>query len=129
MKDRIAINSKAENFTKSRLPAFTKTEIDFIRGTSDFFGLNHYSSGLVSDVVLPADDSISYEKDVSVSTEFGHDWKGSASPWLFDVPWGFRKLLNWIKREYNNPMIFVTENGYADLGELQDDSRIEYVNV
>ena len=45
------------------------------------------------------------------------------------VPWGFRKLLTWISEEYNNPPIFVTENGYADEGGLEDDTRIKYITV
>ncbi|KAE8739043.1 hypothetical protein FOCC_FOCC015462 [Frankliniella occidentalis] len=30
--------------------------------------------------------------------------------WLV-VPKGMRRVLNWIKREYNNPQVFITENG------------------
>jgi beta-glucosidase/6-phospho-beta-glucosidase/beta-galactosidase len=45
------------------------------------------------------------------------------------VPWGFRKLLQWIKKEYNNPPVFVTENGVADLAEFNDTLRIHYYTV
>jgi beta-glucosidase/6-phospho-beta-glucosidase/beta-galactosidase len=45
------------------------------------------------------------------------------------VPWGFRKLLNWIAKEYNNPHVFVTENGFSDYGELNDRDRIDYFIV
>ena len=45
------------------------------------------------------------------------------------MPWGFRRLLGWIANEYNNPPIFVTENGVSDHGELKDANRINYLTV
>ena len=42
------------------------------------------------------------------------------------VPWGFRKLLNWIAKEYNNPPVIITENGFSDRGELNDRDRVDY---
>lgn len=46
-----------------------------------------------------------------------------------DVPWGFRKLLVWIRDQYRNPPLVVTENGFADHGELDDQNRIKYYTV
>jgi beta-glucosidase/6-phospho-beta-glucosidase/beta-galactosidase len=45
------------------------------------------------------------------------------------VPWGFRKLLNWIAKEYNNPPVLVIENGFPDKGELNDRDRVYYHTV
>lgn len=45
------------------------------------------------------------------------------------VPWGLRKLLNWIKTEYDNPVLYITENGFADDGRLNDTGRIDYHRV
>jgi beta-glucosidase/6-phospho-beta-glucosidase/beta-galactosidase len=42
------------------------------------------------------------------------------------VPWGFRKVLNWITKEYNNMPVLVLENGFADNGELNDKDRVDY---
>jgi hypothetical protein len=42
------------------------------------------------------------------------------------VPWGFRKLLNWIAKEYNNPPVLIAENGFCDQGELNDRDRVDY---
>jgi hypothetical protein len=45
------------------------------------------------------------------------------------VPWGFRKLLNWIAKEYNNPPVLITENGFSDHGELNDTDRVDFYVV
>lgn len=44
MIDRVAQRSKLEGFSHSRMPTFTSEEVNFIRGTADYFGLNHYTS-------------------------------------------------------------------------------------
>lgn len=33
----------------------------------------------------------------------------------------------WIKEEYNNPEVLITENGWSDAGEMKDVGRIEYL--
>jgi len=38
-------------------------------------------------------------------------------------------LLNWIAKEYNNPPIIITENGFSDRGELNDRDRVDYIIV
>ncbi|KAJ8958261.1 hypothetical protein NQ318_017405 [Aromia moschata] len=121
MKERIATNSRMENFTSSRLPPFTKDQIEFIKGTSDFFGLNHYHTWLISDYQYPENEPPSYEKDKGTKGYQDPNWKPSPAI----VPWGFRKLLNWVRKRYNNPLIYITENGVEDnTGTLQDDERI-----
>ena len=45
------------------------------------------------------------------------------------VPWGLRKLLNWVAREYANPLVLITENGYSDNGQMEDMERIRFINV
>ncbi|KAG5184300.1 glycoside hydrolase superfamily [Tribonema minus] len=55
------------------------------------------------------------------------------SPWLHVVPWGLRKLLNWVHDRYETP-ILITENGCDVPGEnalglpfvLRDPFRIKY---
>ena len=51
----------------------------------------------------------------------------SGSGWLKVVPWGLRKLLVWIKDHYNNPPLYITENGVSDKnGTLKDQHRIDF---
>lgn len=56
-------------------------------------------------------------------------WPDSGSFWLKMTPFGFRRILNWLKEEYNNPPIYVTENGVSHRGEanLNDTARIYYL--
>jgi len=45
------------------------------------------------------------------------------------VPWGIRRLLNWISDEYGADLpIYVTENGVStkDIFELEDTIRVDY---
>jgi beta-glucosidase/6-phospho-beta-glucosidase/beta-galactosidase len=39
----------------------------------------------------------------------------AASDWLFIVPWGLKKTLNYIAKRYNSPKIYITENGKSIL--------------
>jgi len=51
----------------------------------------------------------------------------AASDWLYVVPWGLRRILKWIKNNYNNPPLYITENGRSDLtGSLEDLDRVDY---
>lgn len=45
------------------------------------------------------------------------------------MPEGLRKQLAWIKNEYGDPPMIITENGYADNGQLEDYDRINYIKV
>ncbi len=127
-------------------------------GTSDFFGLNFYSGGLVS----PEAQSLfppSYATDKDVREEGDDSWVGyvavchfviyfsgpfwsdivsyiyydahiycrSGSSWLKVTPWFLRSILVWIKKEYNNVPVLITENGISDRnGSLSDEHRIHY---
>jgi beta-glucosidase/6-phospho-beta-glucosidase/beta-galactosidase len=126
MIDRIADRSQQEGFPRSRLPEFTPEEVEYIKGTYDFFALNTYTTSLVK----WSDDypigTPSWDADGSVTVYQDSSWNSSASGWLKVVPWGTRKLLNWIDQTYDHPEIVITENGYSDHGELDDQDRINY---
>lgn len=124
VKERIARNSAAQGYTKSRLPSFTPKQVEYIRGTADFLGLNFYTAYYGK----PGEDgdSPSMARDTGIITTQDPGWASSASSWLTVVPWGFRKELNWIANEYGNPPIFITENGFSDYGGLNDTGRVNY---
>ena len=47
LKSRVAAKSAAQGFYRSKLPLLSKKEIKFIKITSDYFGLNFYTTLLV----------------------------------------------------------------------------------
>lgn len=85
MIDRIEAHSKQQGFPRSRLPAFTQEEIDRIRGTSDFFGINSYTTVLVTrndrnnsgNFPIP-----SFNHDMGVIESADENWPKTGSVWL-----------------------------------------------
>ncbi|KAJ3649787.1 hypothetical protein Zmor_021510 [Zophobas morio] len=126
MIDRIADRSEKEGFPTSRLPELSTEEIEYIRGTFDFLCLNSYTTNMVKWTNDYAIGAPGYYADLSVSTYQDPSWNNSASGWLKVVPWGMRKLLNWVDQTYNHPEIVITENGFSDDGRLDDLTRINY---
>ncbi|KAK3091544.1 hypothetical protein FSP39_020649 [Pinctada imbricata] len=107
-----------------RLPTFNDEEKQKLKGSADFLGLNQYTTSLVEPYTT---DVIGYPGDVDVKLSHDPKWKTSGSTWLFVTPWGFREVLNWIKREYNNVRVYITENGITDNnGTLNDVFRVRY---
>ena len=54
-------------------------------------------------------------------------WYTSGSSWLMVTPWGLRSMMNWIKANYGDVAVYITENGVSDkLGNLDDLHRIYY---
>lgn len=95
MIDVVNNNSNAESRTWSRLPEFTADEITYVKGTSDFFGLNYYTSQYAT----PAKDAStrwpnpSYYKDVNSIVSQNATWPVAKSTWLRSSPDGLRALL------------------------------------
>ncbi|GCC31093.1 hypothetical protein chiPu_0009549 [Chiloscyllium punctatum] len=127
MKARVREKSLAQGLLKSRLPEFTESEKQRIKGTYDFMGFNHYTTVLAFNAnlgnVIPM-----YDADRGTGTTVDRSWLSSGSFWLKVTPWGFRRILNWIKKEFNNPPIYLTENGVSEHGDkgLNDTWRINY---
>ncbi|KAF2894139.1 hypothetical protein ILUMI_12035, partial [Ignelater luminosus] len=128
MKKFVAERSKKEGFKKSRLPEFTKEEVEYIKGTYDFFGLNHYTTVEVADIPdPPIGGKPSLFTDARATVGYNPSWPSTSAPWLKIVPWGFTSVLKWIKDRYGDVPIYVTENGYADNTEkLDDQGRIDF---
>ena len=121
----------------ARLPQFSEEDVKIIKGSSDFFGLNHYSTLNASDE--PQGDAAENGvygnggifDDQRIQLTPDPALKVTALDWPI-APWGCRKLLEWIKDRYDNPPIYITENGCAfndkiDDGEVNDNERINFV--
>ena len=122
-----------------RLPQFTPEEAAMLKGSHDFFGLNHYTSTYVKKPDFPAGKGASWGEDsytAQTATSLDGQLIGELadSGWLHVVPWGFRKMLNWVAERYGNPGIYVTENGCDVPNEsalplkqaLNDDFRVNF---
>ncbi|CAH1251845.1 LCT [Branchiostoma lanceolatum] len=130
MKTTMARKAQEEGRTTSRLPEFTPEQKLSISGTGDFFGLNHYTTVEVTDACCTPIENPNYDTDKDVGTGHAPDWPRAASSWLYVVPWGIRNLLGFIKEEYGDPEIYVTENGRSDHDQdpaiMMDMERICY---
>lgn len=130
MVDEIAARSKVEGRPFSRFPVMTKEWKQLIKGSSDFFGINYYTSALIDINRAERDPTLapSWSGDSAVKEIINPEWKTSNTGWLQSVPQGFQGLLNWIRKEYDNPPVLITETGWSDDGGFEDDDRIEYFN-
>lgn len=125
MIDEILANSMAENRTQSRLPEIEN--IDFIRGTADFLGLNYYSSRFIEmDDKLPSRKP-SWASDTRLKFSVDPAWPYCKNGWLYSVPEGLTGILNWIRKNYNNVEVLITENGWSDNGDSMDENRVAYL--
>lgn len=120
-----------------RLPQFTDEERDLVKDSTDFIGLNHYSTLLASrkpaqqNAMPPLDSNGGVSQDQQVYLSFDPSWERTAMGW-FVVPEGFRSILKWIGRRYPNIPIYVTENGCSVLASsreeaINDDLRVRYL--
>ncbi len=118
-----------------RLPKFSAKEKTMLQGSSDFFGLNHYTTMYASHDNgenkkgnVYGNGGLSEDQDVTLS--LSKEWELTSMNWAI-VPWGCEKLLLWIKDRYDNPEIIITENGCAfddkiEDGYIEDDSRLNF---
>ncbi|OSX63480.1 glycoside hydrolase family 1 protein [Postia placenta MAD-698-R-SB12] len=114
-----------------RLPEFTAEELAVVKGSSDFFGFNTYTSQIIQD---GGDDETNGYVKVGHTRADGTQLGTEAHcSWLQSYPPGFRSLLNYLWKTYEKP-IYVTENGFAVKNEnvlplegvVLDTDRIDY---
>nr|XP_023020545.1 myrosinase 1-like [Leptinotarsa decemlineata] len=128
VKARVAARSKLEGRQKSRLPEFTEEEKVWMKGTTDFFGLNTYSGDVARAIPEPPiTDPPSKYGDQGIDDFIPDTWEDTASEFIKVVPWTIRYLLRFVKEHYNDPNIIITENGYPNGGGLNDERRISCV--
>ncbi|PIA43739.1 hypothetical protein AQUCO_01800058v1 [Aquilegia coerulea] len=121
----------------NRLPKFTREQSDMVKGSIDFLGQNYYTANYAENY-LPDHAKPSYDTDChcKLTTERNGVPIGppSGSSWLHVYPSGIMKLLLYIKENYKNPTIYITENGVSEVNNstlsleeaLNDKLRIDY---
>ncbi|CAM8952517.1 unnamed protein product [Rhodiola kirilowii] len=148
----------------TRLPNFTKEQSEMLKGSYDFIGVNYYTAYYAVSVKYPNKENVSYETDdlvdlVGKKSMHGHFYTLShsgllansctnstvekdgkligpqaASSWLHVYPKGIHSVLIYAKEKYNNPKMYITENGYDEFNNvslpiseaLKDPLRIDY---
>lgn len=75
MKSEINSNSFAEGFSSSRIPIFNTSEIEEIKGSADFLGINYYTATSVENALY---DQIitSFNKDAGIYEVENTCWPG-----------------------------------------------------
>ncbi|XP_076848456.1 lactase-like protein isoform X2 [Brachyhypopomus gauderio] len=129
MKDYIGRKSSQQGLATSRLPTFSAQEKSYIKGTCDFLGVEHFTTRYITQKTSLSGRTNTYFTDRDLVELVDPRWPDPGSEWLYSVPWGFRRLLNFIKTQYGNPMIYITGNGVSEkvtCTELCDDWRIQY---
>uniref|UniRef100_A0A671Q1N0 Lactase-phlorizin hydrolase-like n=1 Tax=Sinocyclocheilus anshuiensis TaxID=1608454 RepID=A0A671Q1N0_9TELE len=117
----------------ARLPDFTEAEKQRIQGTADFFGLNHHTSRLISESLNSCDAGPNNVGDFQ--THIDPTWPPTASDQIQSVPWGLRRLLNYISLEYTSftkVPIYITGNGMPTeySGDVFNDTeRVDYLKA
>ncbi|KAK3744959.1 hypothetical protein QZH41_000292 [Actinostola sp. cb2023] len=117
MKKTIEEKSRAKGLP-CRLPSFSDEEKKFIKGTADCVALNFYSASVAehnAELASNPDTNWDYKTDQEIKeSERSHWTKGAMS---YSTPFGIRKILVWIKDNYDDPEILITENGFSCVGE------------
>ncbi|KAF7805368.1 beta-glucosidase 12-like [Senna tora] len=119
-----------------RLPKFTPQERTLIIGSFDFIGLNFYTTNyaLYAPQFLNASHTCLTDSLAQLSSHPNNN-NPIAPNGLNGYPRGIRELLLYVNSNYNNPIIYITENGMDDYQDakvpvdqiLADTSRIDYL--
>ncbi|CAN0902071.1 Beta-glucosidase 24 [Linum grandiflorum] len=121
-----------------RLPKFSEEESKMLKGSFDFVGLNYYTTQYVSHASPPSNPmfasfftdshaNFSFEKNgVTIGPKAGN------SQYIY--PKGIQEVVLYTKEKYNNPIIYITENGMAEVNNetltlkeaLADTMRVDF---
>jgi len=99
-------------------------DMKLISQKTDFLGVNHYSRMIVRWFPLPLYSFLPVTPQYPNVSFTTMGWE--------IYPPGFSELLRWIREDYGNPPIYITENGVSlkDTlvdGKINDENRIDYL--
>ncbi|KAG0502656.1 hypothetical protein HPP92_002728 [Vanilla planifolia] len=118
----------------TRLPSFTKSESEVLKGSFDFIGLNYYTAVYISDNSSSSKVSVhGFREDVAAIIRVDKAGLPTEDPFLpIHVPSdfsGLHKMLRCVKEKYGNHPIYIQENGFATGpgNALNDTARVVYL--
>ncbi|XP_044218824.1 beta-klotho [Thunnus albacares] len=128
MKAYLEERAQVMGLTGYPLPNFTETEREELRGALSFIALNHFTTRLVSP--LPHTQSNFQQRqlpDHDCMTLFDPTWPSSSMGQAL-VPWGLRKILNWVTERYGGSLpLIITASGVDDQALVEDKLRQHYL--
>ncbi|XP_059049342.1 myrosinase 1-like [Achroia grisella] len=123
----VAKKSDEQGYPRSRMPEFTEEEKSYVNGAYDFFGVNHYTSYLISATEYLDDSTApSLYSDAGVGSYTPPEWPLSASSWLRLAPNSIYNALTHLKEKYGDIKFYITENGWSETSGGDDYNRIKY---
>ncbi|KAA8530122.1 hypothetical protein F0562_004831 [Nyssa sinensis] len=123
------------------LPAFTDDQKALVKGSFDFIGVNYYTSRYAVGLPINPDEPYT-SQDQYQHADLVVDRNGKligelapGSDAIYIYPQGLRDALVYITQQYNNPKIYITENGYPEKRNdtipvetaIQDNARIQHI--
>ncbi|KAK8595882.1 hypothetical protein V6N12_064390 [Hibiscus sabdariffa] len=128
-----------QSLVGNRLPKFNKMESEMLKGSFDFLGMNYYTAAFAAYAPKNNVGKPSFLTDARTNLSSEHNGvpigPATGTNWIYMYPRGIRDLLLYTKKKYNNPLIYITENGVGDTYKntavplkegLNDKGRIEY---
>ncbi|KAK9290011.1 hypothetical protein L1049_008174 [Liquidambar formosana] len=134
-----------KSIVRERLPEFSSDQAELVSGSYDYIGINYYTARYAQALPYSSNDvAISYDNDqyLNALSNVFYFYPQSLSSqaegvdWLYFCPEELGAVLMKLKHKYNNPLIYITENGTADKVDiskpldqeaLQDEARIRYM--
>lgn len=114
-----------------RLPKFNAEQAELLKGSYDFIGLNYYIANYASNVLFANPVNLSYSTDSLALQTTVKNGKAIGKPTgvkdFYIYPKGLKDLLVYTKEKYNNPTIYITENGYGDNNNVSKEVGINDV--
>ncbi|GFY92149.1 beta glucosidase 32 [Actinidia rufa] len=112
-----------------RLPKFTPEQAELLKGSFDFIGLNYYIANYASNVPSANSVNISYTNDPQAVQTTVRNGKTIGKPTgvngFYMYPKGLKDLLVYTKEKYNDPIIYITENGMGDANNVTVEQGIK----
>ncbi|KAB1282078.1 Beta-klotho [Camelus dromedarius] len=122
MREYIAFKNR-QGLSRSTLPQFTEEERKLVKGTADFYALNHFTTRFV---MHKRQNGSSYDADRDI--QFLQDITCLSSPTRLAVmPWGERRVLRWIRKNYGDVDVYITASGIDDQSLENDELRKYYL--
>lgn len=123
------------------LPTFTDEQKNLVKGSFDFIGVNYYTSRYAASLALNSSESYTSQDQyqrVELTAEREGKLIGAQAPGndsVYVYPQGLGDVLVYMAAKYNQPKIYVTENGYPEKRNdsipvetaVRDNVRIQHI--